>query len=65
MIKGMNYPKYVYIGRFDCDECGTQYKNVEFIVDTIAIYCKTCDNKNSLPLRDVRKKIIDGERVLG
>jgi len=52
-----NYPIKTYVGRFDCDECGTQYKDVEFTVDTITIYCKICNNKNSLPLRDVRLKV--------
>ena len=53
----LNYVRKVYIGRFDCDNCGTIYTDVEFIVDTMTKFCEVCDSKESLPLRNVRLKI--------
>ena len=56
VMSPLKYPRKVYIGRFDCDNCGTVYTDVEFIADD-NIYCKVCDSKELLPLRDVRLKI--------
>ena len=53
----LQYVRKNYIGRFDCDNCGTVYTDVEFTVDTMSIYCKVCESKESLPLREVRLKV--------
>ena len=50
------YPRKVYIGRFDCMNCGTIITDVEFTIDD-DFYCKVCDSKELLFLRDIRLKI--------